>query len=59
MGNQVERCRDEMIHLIGEQMDALETETYVGLTDEEFRQYDARQARIHELSEKLRSLELH
>jgi hypothetical protein len=59
MGNQVEQYREEMVHLLGEQMDALETETYVGLTDEEFRQYDERQARIHELSEKIRTLEPH
>ena len=56
MGNQIDEVRNEMVHLLDEQVNALETETYMGWTDEESRQYDERQARIHQLSEKIRDL---
>ena len=35
------------------QMDALEEETFVGLTEEALREYDRRAERIHELAGKM------
>jgi hypothetical protein len=43
--------------LTEEQTDAMETATFIGLTAEETRLYDARRARIMELVRQLRVLE--
>ena len=51
---EVKQIRSEIVELCWDQMDALEAQTFVGLTDEELRQYDERGARIHELSDKIR-----
>jgi hypothetical protein len=53
MGNEIIEVRDELIVLFQKQLDALELDTYVGLTDEEWRAYGARHDRIRELRRKL------
>jgi hypothetical protein len=45
----IERLRQEFVQLLREQIEALELETYVGLTDAEQRDYVRRQERIREL----------
>jgi hypothetical protein len=45
----IERLREEFVELLREQIEALELETYVGLTDAEQRDYVRRQERIREL----------
>jgi hypothetical protein len=52
--NDQNQVRHELVALLPELMDALEAEKFVGLTDEDARQYQARAARIQELSEKIR-----
>lgn len=54
--NSVEKeVRGELIRLLHEQIDALEQQTFVGLTDTELREYDERQSRIGALYETLGS----
>jgi hypothetical protein len=48
------QLRNELVELLHEQVDALEIEIFVGLTDEDIRQYQARATRIQELSEEIR-----
>ena len=49
----LEQIRAEVLALIERQVEALERDTFVGLTDVERYEYDARQDRIHELHAKL------
>ena len=49
----LEEIRAELIALLQEQIKALEQDTFVGLTDIERYQYDARHNRIQELHAKL------
>ncbi len=51
---EIEEIRQELLQLFRRQMEALESATFVGMTDEDWREYDERQARIHALSEQLR-----
>ena len=48
-----EPIRAELLALIEKQVEALERDTFVGLTDVERYEYDARHDRIHELHAKL------
>jgi len=48
--------RAELLVLIEKQVEALERDTFVGLTDVERYEYDARHDRIHELNAKLGQL---
>ena len=52
----LEQIRAEVLALIERQVEALERDTFVGLTDVERYEYDARQDRIHELHAKLGQL---
>ena len=52
----LEQIRAELLALIEKQVEALERDTFVGLTDVERYEYDARQERIHELHAKLEPL---
>jgi|GraSoiStandDraft_54_1057290.scaffolds.fasta_scaffold177945_2 hypothetical protein len=52
----LEQIRVELLALIERQVEALERDTFVGLTDVERYEYDARQDRIHELHAKLGQL---
>ena len=52
----LEQIRTELLALIEKQVEALERDTFVGLTDVERYEYDARQDRIHELHAKLGQL---
>jgi hypothetical protein len=45
----------EFVNLLRKQVEALELETYVGLTDAEQREYDKRQERIRDLEAKMRA----
>jgi hypothetical protein len=45
----IEQRRSELVSLLQKQVEALEVETYVGLTDAELREYDKRQERIRDL----------
>lgn len=45
----IEQLRAELVSLLQKQVEALEVETYVGLTDAELREYDQRQERIRDL----------
>jgi hypothetical protein len=49
----IEQLRAELITLLQKQVEALELETYVGLTDSELREYHKRQKRIHNLKASL------
>ena len=49
----LEQIRTELVALFQRQLEALERDTFVGLTDIERYQYDARHNRIHELHAKL------
>jgi hypothetical protein len=49
----IDQLRAELITLLQKQVEALELETYVGLTDSEFREYHKRQERIHNLKASL------
>jgi hypothetical protein len=53
MDTYIEQMRGEILHLLQVQMDALQEETFVGLTEEELREYDRRAERIRELAEKV------
>ena len=52
----LEQIRTELLALIEKQVEVLERGTFVGLTDVERYEYDARQERIHELHAKLGQL---
>ena len=52
----LEQIRTELLALIEKQVEVLERDTFVGLTDVERYEYDARQERIHELHAKLGQL---
>ncbi len=52
----LEQIRAELLVLIEKQVEALERDTFVGLTDVERYEYDARHDRIHELNAKLGQL---
>ena len=52
----LEQIRAELLALIEKQVEVLERDTFVGLTDVERYEYDARQDRIHELHAKLGQL---
>ena len=56
MENRIEELRSEFVSLLQKQVDALELETYVGLTDGERREYEKRQERIRDLSAKIGKL---
>jgi hypothetical protein len=45
----VEQLRAELVNLLQRQVEALELETYVGLTDAELREFYKRQERIRDL----------
>jgi hypothetical protein len=45
----IEQLRAELVKLLRKQVEALELETYVGLTDAEHREYYSRQERIRDL----------
>ena len=49
----LEQIRAELVALFEKQLEALERDTFVGLTVVERSQYDARHDRIHELHAKL------
>ena len=49
----LKQIRAEFLALIEKQVKALERDTFVGLTDVERYEYDARHDRIHELHAKL------
>jgi hypothetical protein len=53
----IHRLQHEIHCLTEEQTDAMETATFIGLTENETRQYDARRERIMELVRELRLLE--
>ncbi|HKS75239.1 MAG TPA: hypothetical protein VJQ82_18680 [Terriglobales bacterium] len=48
------RLQAEFVDLLRKQVDALELDVYVGLTESERSQYDRRQERIRELNVKMR-----
>jgi len=52
----LEQIRAKLLALIEKQVEALERDTFVGLTDVERYEYDARHDRIHELNAKLGQL---
>ena len=52
----LETIRAELVALFQRQVEALQRDTFVGLTDVERYEYDARQDRIHELHAKLGQL---
>jgi hypothetical protein len=49
----VKQLRVELVTLLQKQVEALELETYVGLTDAELREYYTRQQRIRDLKASL------
>jgi ABC-type molybdenum transport system ATPase subunit/photorepair protein PhrA len=49
----VKQLRAELVTLLQKQVEALELETYVGLTDPELREYYRRQERIRDLKASL------
>lgn len=49
MDDRVEELRAEFVDLLQKQVEALEVDTYVGLTDAERREYYKRQERILDL----------
>ena len=51
---ETEEIRQEFLQLFRRQMEALDSATFVGMTDAGWREYDERQARIHLLSEQIR-----
>ena len=53
----IHRLRDEIHCLTEEQTDAMETATFIGMTVEEKKAYDARRAKILELLRELRLLD--
>jgi hypothetical protein len=55
--NTVNRLREEIDRLTGEQIEAMKTATFRVLTTDEGKEYEARRAKILELVEQLRILE--
>jgi hypothetical protein len=53
MEDRVEQLRAEFVDLLQKQVDALELEAYVGLTDSERLEYSKRQKRIRDLDTEL------
>ena len=53
----IHRLQGEIHCLTEEQTDAMETATFIGLTEKESNEYDARRERIMELVRELRLLE--
>jgi len=50
---ELEKIRTELLALLRKQIEALELDTFVGLSDLERYEYDARHDRIRELNAKL------
>jgi len=48
-----EELRAELLSLLDKQLEVLDLSDYVTLTDEEWREYEARKQRIHELFKQL------
>ena len=53
----VHRLKEEIGRLTKQQTEALQSATYLGMSPEEAKQYDARRARILKLVEQLHQLE--
>lgn len=53
----IRRLQNEIRCLTEKQTDAMETETFIGLTPDETKQYEARRVRMVELVRQLRLLE--
>jgi hypothetical protein len=53
MEDSVKKLQAEFVDLLRKQVDALELDAYVGLTEEERSEYHERQERIRDLEEKL------
>jgi hypothetical protein len=53
MGESVKDLKAEFVDLLRKQVEALELDTYVGLTDEERNDYYKRQERIRDLDAKM------
>jgi hypothetical protein len=51
-----QKLPSDLVQLMGEQVESLEKETFVGLTTAERQEYEERQHRIDELCEELRYL---
>jgi hypothetical protein len=52
-GDSIDRLRAELLNLLQQQVEALEVEIYVGLTDRELREFCKRQGRIRDLKASL------
>ena len=48
-----EELRAELLSLLDKQLEVMELSAYVTLTEDEWREYDARKQRIHELFKQL------
>ncbi|HXC42925.1 MAG TPA: hypothetical protein VNY51_05300 [Candidatus Dormibacteraeota bacterium] len=48
-----QKLRVEFVNLLRRQIEALELDAFVGLTDAEQHEYDGRQARIRDLEERI------
>jgi len=53
MEDSVKKLKAEFVDLLRKQVEALELDTYVGLTDEERSEYHKRQERIRDLDAKM------
>jgi hypothetical protein len=53
MEDSVKKLKAEFVDLLRKQVEALELDTYVGLTDEERSEYYKRQERIRDLDAKM------
>ena len=53
MESSVKKLQAEFVDLLRKQVEALELDTYVGLTDKERSEYYKRQERIHDLDAKM------
>ena len=51
-----EELRAELLSLLDKQLEVMELSAYVTLTEDEWREYDARKQRIHELFKQLDTL---
>jgi hypothetical protein len=54
MQNSIEELQAELVDLLRKQVEALELETYVGLTDAERREYYKRQERMFDLDAEMK-----
>jgi hypothetical protein len=50
MAHDVETIRDELHGLLGEQTNALKVQTFGGLSNQEWHEFEARRERIHDLT---------